>query len=304
MQTSSVRTKESRYSEHGTDSLQAYLRTVRAYPLLSREEEYELALRYNRHSSEAAAVQLVNSNLRLVVKIAHEYRAPQNNLLDLIQEGNLGLIYAVRRFDPDRQVRLSSYAQWWIRAYILKYLMDNHRLVKVGTTQAQRKLYYNLNRAREQLLSQGQEPTIEALALYLDVKERDVIEMDLRLNLRDVRMNAPIDDDASAEQGDLMASDEPLPEELVADQEFWNLFEGKLHTFQDALEGRDVMIWKERLVSEEPTTLRELAGRFGVSRERVRQLEARIVRKLCSFIQKELALDFELSPNFDLLPAS
>lgn len=270
------------------DGLQTYLRTIRSFSLLTREEEHDIACHYLDSKDEDAAMQLVNSNLRLVVKIAHEYRTSHNNLLDLIQEGNLGLVCAVRRFDPHRAVRLSSYAQWWIRAYILKYLMDNHRLVKVGTTQAQRKLYYNLNKAREQLRQQGIEPSVDAIASYLNVKESDVSEMDLRLNQRDVRLNAPVDSDASTEQGDLMASKDPLPEDMVADHEFWGMFKDKLQSFKNSLEGRDVRIWSERLLSEEPKTLRELAGEFGVSRERVRQLEARIVKRLCHYMEAEL----------------
>lgn len=289
-----AKNKETRSTTHRAertfvrDGIQAYLKTIRNHSVLTKEEEYKLAHQFRDSGDEDVLLKLVNSNLRLVVKIAYEYRTAQSNVLDLIQEGNLGLLCAVRKFDPERNVRLSSYAQWWIRAYILKYLMDNHRLVKIGTTQSQRKLYYNLNKAREQLRQQGTEPTTQALASYLNVKERDVIEMELRLNQYDLRLNAPVDDDTATEHGDLIPSDVPLPEDVVSDREFWGLFKRKLQVFQEGLEGRDVMIWQKRLVSDEPLTLRELAGEFGVSRERVRQLEARIVRKLTDYMHEEL----------------
>lgn len=293
MATTSSSTRKPRTRRHERalvrDGIQAYMETIRKYPILDREEEQVLAHRYVNEEDEAAAMTLVNSNLRLVVKIAYEYRTKNSNLLDLIQEGNLGLLRAVRRFDPERGVRVSSYAQWWIRAYILKHLMDNHRLVKVGTTQAQRKLYYNLNKTRDRLRDQGQEPTPKAIARALDVREKDVVEMHLRLNQRDMRLNAPVGEEGSTERGDLMPGDAPMPEDVAASREFRSMFKDRLEAFKSGLEGRDVMIWNERLLSEEPLTLRELAGRFGVSRERVRQLEARIVRNLTAYVREEFA---------------
>jgi RNA polymerase sigma-32 factor len=273
----------------GAESLQPYLATIRHYPVLSREEESVLASRYATSGDPSAAMRLVNCNLRLVVKIALEYQSSQLPLADLIQEGNLGLLQAVKKFDPNRNIRLSSYAQWWIRAYILKFLMDNYKLVKLGTTQAQRKLFYNLKKEADRIQQEGLEPTHELLAERLQVRAQDVSDMQTRLSNREVSLNAPIShhDDASSLIDVLPASD-PLADTLCAEREVSDLIQAKFKTFRDSLTGRDVHIWEQRLIAEDPITLQELGDRFGISRERARQLEARIMSNLTKYISSEL----------------
>lgn len=270
------------------DSLKRYLSDLRNYPILSKPEEVELALRFRDEGDAAAGMQLVTSNLRLVVKIALEYQSTTVSLLDLIQEGNVGLMKAVKKFDPDRGIRLSSYAQWWIRAYVLKYLMDNYKLVKLGTTQAQRKLFYNLKKEREKLAQQGITPTAKLLAERLQVRERDVREMQTRLSGREVSLDSPLNDGESGTLLDFVASQDPFADEVVGQREAGILLMEKLAAFRKTLKGRDVEIWERRLLSDDPMTLQQLGDLFGVSRERARQLEARIVSNLGKFLHKEI----------------
>jgi RNA polymerase sigma-32 factor len=223
----------------------------------------------------------------LVVKIALEYQSSRLALLDLIQEGNVGLIHAVRKFDPEKKIRLASYAQWWIRAYILKYLMDNYKLVKVGTTQAQRKLFYNLKREKERLRKQGLVPTTALLARSLGVREQDVSEMEVRLSGRESSLDAPMQDGEKGTLGDMLPADEMPIEELLSRQESDQRIRSRLAEFSSQLSGRDLVIWSSRMVSENPQTLQELGDRFGVSRERARQLEARIMRRLSQFLRSD-----------------
>src|SRR5919197_3565378 len=183
------------------DPLRAYMAEVSRHPLLSRDEEHALAMRYHETGDFDAAYKLVASNLRLVVKIAHEYRRSAFSLLDLVQEGNIGLMQAVKKYDPFKGVKLSSYAAWWIRAYIIRFIMDNWRLVKLGTTQAQRKLFFNLAKEREKLLAHGIEPTPRLLARNLQVEEKDVEEMSARMASEDLSLDAPVgSEDESARQ--------------------------------------------------------------------------------------------------------
>ena len=174
------------------DALQRYMSEVARHPLLTREEEHRLATEFQKTQDPRLAYRLVTANLRLVVKIAHEYRRAAFNLLDLVQEGNVGLMHAVRKYDPNRGVKLSSYAAWWIRAYILRYLMDNWRMVKLGTTQAQRKLFFNLRKEQEKLLQQGFDAAPRLLAERLDVSEQDVQEMDQRLSNDEFSLDSPV----------------------------------------------------------------------------------------------------------------
>ena len=187
------------------DTLQRYMREVTRHRLLTREEEHELAVRYREAGDVDAAYRLVTANLRLVVKIAHEYHRTAFQLLDLIQEGNVGLMHAVKKFDPYRGVKLSSYAAWWIRAYILRYVMENWRIVKLGTTQAQRKLFFNLRKERDKLAAQGFDPTPKLLAERLDVTERDVTEMEQRLSQDDFSLDVPISEDNRSSRADRLA---------------------------------------------------------------------------------------------------
>jgi RNA polymerase sigma-32 factor len=282
-----------------SDALTRYLAEVRQYPVLDREEEREIALRYVNDGDPDAAVQLVTANLRLVVMIAREYQRAFHNLLDLIQEGNVGLLEAVKQFDPYRGVRFPSYAVWWVRAYIIRYVMNNFRMVKVGTTQAQRRLFFNLRKEKAKLEALGFTPTPKLIADSLGVKEAEVLEMDQRLSGgAEVSGNAPVvsDDDRSSTVLDMLA-DKADTEAEVADGEFYAIMKDKLGEFAETLEGRNAEIFAERMLAEEPLTLRELGDRYGVSRERVRQMEAALKKRLREFLVeqvRDLDDDFEL----------
>ena len=271
------------------DPMQAYMQEVRRYPLLTPEEEHALATRLTTQGDRTAARRLVEANLRLVVKIAYEYRRAHKNLLDLVQEGNIGLMQAVRKYDPYRGVKLSSYAAFWIRAYMLKFILNNWRLVKIGTTKAQRKLFFNLRKERERLEHLGFEPSTKLLAENLQVSEKDVDEMDRRLAAPEASLDAPMpgDDDGSRSRLDFLPSEEPRPDQAVAQGEFAALLRGKLETFAATLEGREQTIFRERWLTESPLTLQELGERYGVSRERARQLEKRMLGRLRKYLEAE-----------------
>jgi RNA polymerase sigma-32 factor len=270
-----------------SDALQRYLGETRRYPILSREEEHELALRYCRDQDREAAFRLVASNLRLVVMIAREYQRASQSLLDLIQEGNIGLMEAVKNFDPYRGVRFPSYAVWWIRAYIIRYIMNNWRMVKLGTTQAQRKLFFNLQKEKELLEREGISPGPKLLAQRLDVKEREVVEMEQRLSAGDLSIDSPIADGEEASLVDFLPSGEQTAEHRVADAEVQSLLSEKIAAFGSTLQGKERVIFERRLLSEEPGTLQELGDEFGISRERVRQLESRIKKRLKEYLLRE-----------------
>ncbi len=272
-----------------TDALSLYLAEIRQYSVLSREEEHELALRYYEQDDAEAGVQLVTSNLRLVVMVAREYQRAFHNLLDLVQEGNVGLLEAVKQFDPYRGVRFPSYAVWWVRAYIIRYVMNNFRLVKVGTTQAQRRLFFNLKKEKARLEAKGFTPTAKAIAEKLGVKEKEVIEMDQRLaSSSEVSADAPLGEDRSATVMDLIPAPDETAEEQVAHGEFYALMKEKLEEFGATLEGRAAEIFSERLLAESPLTLQELGDRYGVSRERVRQMEAALKKKLREYLVEQV----------------
>jgi RNA polymerase sigma-32 factor len=273
------------------DPMAAYMRETRRYPLLTPEEEKELAVRLVEHGDNAAARRLIEANLRLVVKIAYEYRRAHKNLLDLVQEGNIGLIQAVGKFDPYRGVKLSSYAAFWIRAYILKFILNNWRLVKIGTTQAQRKLFFNLRKEREKLEQLGFHPTSALLAEKLDVPEKEVIEMERRLSAPEASLDAPLgsgDDDGVRTRLDYLPDDSDRPDRVVANSEFSELLKGKLEEFAKTLEGREQTIFRERWLTDEPLTLQEIGDRYQVSRERARQLEKRMLDRLKKYLEAEL----------------
>ncbi|MEO7097038.1 MAG: RNA polymerase factor sigma-32 [Polyangiales bacterium] len=273
------------------DPMQAYLREVQRHPLLTPEQEHALATDYFATANVRAAHTLVTSNLRLVVKIAYEYRRAYKNIMDLVQEGNVGLMQAVKKFDPTRGVKLSSYAAWWIRAYILRYILNNWRMVKLGTTQAQRKLFFNLNKEKQRLLAMGIDPTSKAIADRLNVDEKEVAEMDVRLGSSETSLDAPVGDTDGKQTSriDLMPSAGEAADVMLADAELQNALRGKLATFRETLKGKDLEIFDLRLAThEDPLTLQELGDRFGVSRERVRQLEARLVGKLRVHLKAEL----------------
>ncbi len=271
------------------DLLQRYLWEVRRYPLLSREEETILAKEYFSTGDTEAAARLITSNLRLVVKIAMEHQNYwSRNLLDLVQEGNLGLIQALKKFDPFRNIKFSYYASFWINAYILKYIMDNWRLVRLGTTQAQRKLFYNLNKEKEKLMRMGVVPESKLLSTRLGVSEQDVLDMEQRLGNWEVSLDAPVSDDSETSQHNFMPDVEPLADEVLADNELRRAFKQKLVEFESHLDSKERVILKRRLLSEDPATLNELGREFGVSRERVRQLQERMLKKLRQYMEEEI----------------
>ena len=265
---------------------------MQRHPLLTPEETQKLAVDFVTTQDAAKAARLVTANLRLVVKIAYEYRRAYKNILDLIQEGNIGLMQAVKRYDPYRGVKLSSYAAWWIRAYILRFVLNNWRLVKLGTTQAQRKLFFNLRKKRAELVAMGIEPTDAEVAKRLNVPESDVTEMEVRLQASERSLDAPIGDGEgrATAKVDTMPSAVEGPETLMADSELQGLLKEKLAAFRATLDGKDkdLAIFDQRLVADEPLTLQELGDRFGISRERVRQLEQRLTGKLREYLREEM----------------
>jgi RNA polymerase sigma-32 factor len=271
------------------DPLQRYLAEIRRYPLLTREEEHEFAVRFQREHDVAAAYRLVTGNLRLVVMIAREYQRSFRALLDLIQEGNIGLMEAVKNFDPYRGVRFPSYAVWWIRAYIIRYVMNNWRLVKLGTTQAQRKLFFNLQKEKDKLEREGFVAGPKLLAQRLDVKEKEVIEMEQRLGASDLSVDMPLHEGEESTLLDVLKSGAATAEDQVADAEYRQRLGAAIREFGSTLRDKDKVIFDARLLAEEPLTLQEIGDKYGISRERVRQIESRVKRRLKEY----LATQFE-----------
>lgn len=275
-------------------ALTAYMSQLRHHAPITREEEHELAIKWIEEGDVDAAKLLVLSNLRLVVKIAMEYRRAWTNTLDLIQEGNVGLMEAVQRFDPYQGVKLSSYAVYWIRAYILKYILDNMRSVRLGTTRASRKLFFRLNKEKRELERQGYEAEPRLIAERLDVSEDDVIDMESRLSRPDISFDAPLrsDEGDGMTFGDRMGSPGMNSEVEVGANQLREVFIEKIREFSETLSARDRQILDERVLAEQPRTLAELGIEFDVSRERVRQLEAKIVNRLRTYMEENL-VDFE-----------
>ena len=284
----------------GFSALSAYLHELRRHSLLSRDEEHELAVRFSKTGDSTAARRLITANLRLVVKISQEYRRAHKNLLDLIQEGNIGLIQAVQKYDPYRGVKLSSYAAWWIRAYILKFILANWRIVKIGTTQAQRKLFFNLRKEREKLEKAGFEVEARHLAAALDVSEQDVVEMERRLGSSETSLDSPVrgDESGGRTQGDFVpAAANMRPDVQVEVGEFQELLRQKLEAFGSTLKDRELDIFRDRLLNDSPATLQEIGEKYGVSRERARQIEERLKKKLRNFLQSHLGDAVQVSQN-------
>jgi len=273
-----------------TDPLQAYLREVQRHKLLTRDEEKELTTHYAETGDVDAAARLVTSNLRLVVKLAYEYRRAYKNIMDLIQEGNIGLMQAVKRYDPYRGVKLSSYAAWWIRAYILRFVLNNWRLVKLGTTQAQRKLFFNLNKEKAKLSAMGINPSSEIIAKRLGVTEKEVDDMDRRLSSGEASLDAPVGDSdgRSVSRIELLPAAGTAPDLQYERREIGAMVHEHLGKFRDTLRDKDVVIFDKRMTAEDPLTLQQLGDQFGISRERVRQLEARLAGKLRVYLRQEL----------------
>jgi RNA polymerase sigma-32 factor len=271
------------------DPLQRYLWEIGQYQLLSREEEKELALRVMEHQDREAAYRLTTANLRLVVKIAMEFqRVWMQNLLDLIQEGNIGLMQAVRKFDPYKGVRFSYYASFWIKAYILKFIMDNWRLVKIGTTQAQRKLFFRLKKEKQKLISEGFDPKPKLLSQRLGVTEQEVTDMDQRLNGWEISLDAPIKEGSDNERSGFVASEAVSAETQVAKKEMGAILHEKLASFKKSLNQRELDILENRVFSDTPITLQEIGKRYGISRERVRQIEQNMIKRMRSYFEREI----------------
>lgn len=271
------------------DPLQRYLAEISSYKLLTREQERELALRVYHENDSAAAYELVTSNLRLVVKIALEFqRIWMQNLLDLIQEGNIGLIHAARKFDPYKNVKFSYYASFWIKAYILKFIMDNWRLVKIGTTQGQRKLFFKLKKEKQLLIDQGFDPKPKLLSEKLGVSEKEVIDMDQRLDGWDVSLDAPLKEDSDSERIDFVSTETESAEDQLARKQIESILHHKLEGFKKLLTKRELEIFEQRVFSDNPATLQEIGDRYGISRERVRQVEKSIIKKMQEYFRDEL----------------
>jgi len=273
-------------------ALQQYLAEVRRYPYLSKEEELQLFHEYRTHGSREAAVKLIMANLRVSISIAAEYLHTGADHMDLIQEGNIGLMQAIKKFDPAKNVRFYAYAAWWSRAYILRYLLNNYRLVKIGTTQDQRKLFYNLKKEKAKLEREGFSPDTKLLADRLNVRERDVIEMDQRLGNWELSLDQPIGEDRESNLLDVLPAQQIAADEQIADNQLKSLFRAKLAEFIKTLEERDEDILRNRILSETPLTLDDLGGKYGITKERTRQLEARIIKRLRDYIKKDVK-DFD-----------
>ncbi|MDP2644596.1 MAG: RNA polymerase factor sigma-32 [Desulfobacterales bacterium] len=275
------------------DTLQRYLAEINKYKLLTREQEVELGIRVREKGDMEAAYILVTSNLRLVVKIALEFqRVWMQNLLDLIQEGNIGLMQAAKKFDPYKNVKFSYYASFWIKAYILKFIMDNWRLVKIGTTQGQRKLFFKLKKEKQHLLEQGFDPKPKLLSDKLGVSEQEVVDMDQRLDGWDLSLDEPLKGDSSTERIELLNVGSESAEDAMGKKEMETLLHNKIDLFRRKMTKRESEIFDKRLFSDDPMTLQELGDLYGISRERVRQLEKNIIKKMRAFFVKEL-------PDFD-----
>ena len=239
----------------------------------------------NRDAAEKVAV----SNLRLVVKIAMGYYNMYHNILDLIQEGNVGLLHAVKKYNPYKGTKFSTYAQFWIRAYILKHIMDSWSLVKVGTTQSQRKLFYRLNKEKQRLEGLGLYPAPKLIARTLQVKEEEVVDMQTRLAYNDVYLDAPLNDEGVDTMMDMLATDEDV-EDIVSEKETQNVLAEKIREFKTTLNEKEICILDDRLMADEPRTLEEIGARFCVSRERVRQIQKGILKKAKASFNGDLVM--------------
>ncbi len=264
-----------------TDPLQSYLDEIKKYPLLSREDEQILAKDYYETKNPESAQRLVTSNLRFVVKIATEYSKFGSKVIDLIQEGNMGLMTAVKQFNPYKDVKLITYAVWWIRGYIQDYLMKQHSMVKIGTTNAQRKLYYNLQKEKNKLLIEGEEPSVKLLSTRLGVSEKDVELMETRLGGKDISLDQPLNESESLRLIDLQKDSyhEVLDDNIELKENIGRLSE-TLEKIKNQLNDREKLILKERLLSDSPKKLSDFGKEWGVSREAARQTEARLIKKI------------------------
>ena len=281
--------------------LTQYLREIRAFPMLEKEEEFTLARRWRDEQDRDAAHKLVTSHLRLVAKIAMGYRGYGLPISEVISEGNIGLMQAVKRFDPEKGFRLTTYAVWWIRAAIQEYVLRSWSLVKIGTTSAQKKLFFNLAKAKQEIAAYGdgdmKPDQVRAIARRLDVSEQEVVMMNRRLSRGDSSLNAPYGrDEDGGERQDWLPSEEADQEETLMEDQEWRRRRRILAEAMKSLNEREQQILTARRLQETPATLDELAQRFGVSRERVRQIEVRGFEKLQSAIKRARARPFLKAP--------
>lgn len=288
------KTKEKRYQGNllpaHTTSLQRYMTEISNYPVLSREEEYELAMKYKNDGDLDAARKLVTSNLKFVVKVANEYKNYGLNTMDIIQEGNVGLMHAVKGFDPTKGYRVISYAVWWIRAYIQNYIIKSWSLVKVGTTQAQRKLFYKLRSTKNQMeIGEGNlsSEDYKELADKLNVTYEAVIEMDQRMGSKDLSLDAEIKSDTNLSHMDFLADDEENQEDLITKVEEEKRVKSGMVDALKTLKDRERYIVENRILADKPLTLEELGTKYNISRERVRQIENAALKKMKSILKEK-----------------
>ena len=273
------------------NSLESYLVQINQFPLLTKEQEFKLAVKYRKHTDIEAAQKLITSNLRFVVKVAFEYKSYGVKLLDLIQEGNIGLMMAVKKFDPYKGYRFISYAIWWIRAYIQNFIIKTWSLVKIGTTQAQKKLFYKIGKIRKALESNGEdEKKYELLAQDLDVAKEDIIEMEQRMAARDLSLDAPFDEGQELTHLDLLKEESLNQEEVFAQDEEKKIREHEVQNAMKRLNEKEVYVIKNRIMADEPLTLQQIGDHLKLSRERVRQIESEALKKL----KKEFSTRLEL----------
>nr|WP_320014234.1 RNA polymerase factor sigma-32 [uncultured Desulfobacter sp.] len=277
-----------------SDPIQSYLNEINRYKLLTREQEIELGRRIQEDNDQEAAYIMTTSNLRLVVKIALEFqRIWMQNLLDLIQEGNIGLVRAVKKFDPYKNVKFSYYASFWIKAYILKFIMDNWRMVKIGTTQGQRKLFFRLKKEKQLLVEQGFDPKPKLLSERLGVSEQEVVDMDQRLANWDLSLDEPLKDDSNTERIEFINVDSDSSEDRLAKKEIEEILYTKVAKFKKKLNARELDIFERRIFSDSPETLQQIGEVYSISRERVRQIENNIIKKMKAYFKKDM-------PDFDM----
>jgi RNA polymerase sigma-32 factor len=266
-----------------SDPLALYLNEIRRYKILNKEEEMALSKKYFESKDPVAAEALVKANLRFVVKVAAEYSKFGAKMIDLIQEGNVGLMHAVREYNPYKGARLITYAVWWIRGYIQEFLMRQYSMVRIGTTQNQRKLFYQLQKEKKALDALGVESSTALLSSRLGIPEDEVRDMAMRMSGRDVSLDRPLDEDSGINLGDLQKNSNDLPlDEKIAQEEQIELLRQKIEELRPHLSDREKIILEERILNEDPLTLQEIGEKHGITREAVRQMEARLLKKIKS----------------------
>ncbi|KHD89135.1 MAG: RNA polymerase sigma-32 factor [Bdellovibrio sp. ArHS] len=272
-----------------SDPLVMYLNEIRRYKVLTKEEELVLAKKYFEGKDPAAAEALVKANLRFVVKVAAEYSKFGAKMIDLIQEGNVGLMHAVREFNPYKGARLITYAVWWIRGYIQEFLMRQYSMVRIGTTQNQRKLFYQLQKEKEALDAMGIEPNAALISSRLGIPEDEVRDMAMRMSGRDVSLDRPIDDESGTSLGDLQknTNDQPL-DEMLAKEEQLSILKQKIEEIRPELSDREKIILDERILNDDPLTLQEIGEKYKITREAVRQMEVRLLKKIKAKMEEDL----------------